>query len=124
VLRWSMDGEQYAVACDAYTRLRDNVRTVGHYLNEKRKMENRPVATGESEFANARLPPGEQDDVVVADAGDDREPHEILGVAPDASNAVVKGAYRELLKERHPDHGGSQSEFQKLRAAKDAMLGE
>lgn len=35
VLRWSMGGDQYAVACDAYTRLRDNVRTVGLYVREE-----------------------------------------------------------------------------------------
>lgn len=119
VLRWSMGGEQYAVACDRYSRLRDNVRTVGMYLEEKRKMEGRPVATGESEFANARLPPAD-DDVVVAEAS--RAPHDVLEVAPDAPAHVVRGAYRELLQERHPDKGGSREEFVELQEAKEAML--
>lgn len=48
-----MDGEQYAGACDRFSRLRDNVRTVGLYVRKKRKMEQRPVVTGESELANA-----------------------------------------------------------------------
>jgi len=119
VCRWSMGGNQYAVACDAHTRVRDNLRTVGLYIREKRKMEQRPVTTGETEFANARLPSGEEE-VVVASV----PPHEVLGVSPDAPPAVVKGAYRELLKERHPDHGGSPDEFRRLQNAKEAMLGE
>lgn len=122
VLRWSMGGEQYAVACDRYSRLRDNVRTVGHYLNEKRKMEDRPVETGESEFANARLPPGEGEDSVVVAGSASKQPHEVLGVDPDAPDAVVRGAYRELLKERHPDHGGTEAEFRELQEVKEAML--
>lgn len=90
VCRWSMEGEQYAVACDAHTRVRDNLRTVGVYIREKRKMEQRPVTTGEAEFANARLPSGEE--AVVASV----PPHEVLGVSPDAPPAVVKVSDREL----------------------------
>jgi DnaJ-domain-containing protein 1 len=121
VLRWRMDGADYAVACDRYSRLRDNVRTVGLYLREKRKMEQRPVVTGESEFANARLPSGDDEtEAVVAR----QPPHEVLGVEPDAPEAAVKGAYRGLLKERHPDHGGSQEDFERLQEAKEAMLDE
>ena len=124
VLRWSMDGDQFAVACDHYSKLRDNVRSVGLYLKEKRLMENRPVQTGESEFANARLPPAEQDDVVVAGAGEHEAPHEILGVAPDAPDEVVRSAYRALVKDAHPDNGGSQREFRRLEEAKEVMLDE
>lgn len=50
VLRWSDDGNQYAIGCDAYTRVRDNVRAIGLYVAEKRRMENRPVTTGHSDL--------------------------------------------------------------------------
>ncbi len=120
VVRWTMEGEQYAVACDAYSRLRDNVRTLYLYLREKRKMEQRPVETGESEFANARLPPadGDQQGAVVAR----QPPHELLDVAPDASANVVKAAARQKLKEHHPDRGGDREMFQRVQDAKAAML--
>lgn len=125
VLRWTMDGNQYAVACDRYSRLRDNVRTVGHYVGEKRKMEGRPVRTGESEFANARLPPGDGEaEAVVARPATEPDPYEVLGVEPDAPEAAVRGAYRGLLKERHPDHGGSSTEFNQLQNAKEELLEE
>lgn len=38
----------------------------------------------------------------------DQEPHEVLGVAPDAPEPVVKGAFRELVKEGHGDQGGNE----------------
>jgi hypothetical protein len=119
VLRWSMGGDQYAVACDRFSRLRDNVRTVGLYVREKRKMEQRPVVTGESEFANARLPPG--DDAVVATTGEPA-PHEVLGIAPDAPDAVVRGAFRELVKDGHPDSGSGDVDVARLKRARDSML--
>ena len=123
VVRWSKDGEQYCVAADHYTDLRDNARAIGLYIEEKRKMGNRPVHTGQDEFATARLPPGDDEEAAVVVAGGaQRPPHEVLGVAPDAPEPVVKGAYRELLKERHPDHGGSAAELRELNDAKDALL--
>lgn len=124
VLRWTMGGGDYALACDDYDSLRGNVRAVGLYLREKRKMENRPVVTGEDEFANARLPPGDGDEaVVVADAADEREPHEALDVSPDAGDAVVRGAARAMKKQHHPDNVGAREEFQRIVEAEKAMLG-
>lgn len=118
VVRWTKDGEQYAIACDEYTGLRDNIRAIGLYITEKRKMSNRPVQTGQDEFATARLPGGDEETAIATAP----PAHEVLGVAPDAPEAAVKGAYRELLKERHPDHGGSEEEFARLQDAKEAML--
>ncbi|WP_231183094.1 J domain-containing protein [Haladaptatus sp. DYF46] len=123
VVRWTMEGDQYAVACDAYSRLRDNVRTLYLYLREKRKMEQRPVETGESEFANARLPPADEgatQGAVVAR----QPPHVLLDVAPDAPANVVKAAARQKLKEHHPDRGGDREMFKRVQDAKEAMLSE
>ncbi|WP_372478916.1 J domain-containing protein [Halomicrobium sp. HM KBTZ05] len=116
VLRWTMDGDQFAIACDRYQQFRSNVRAVGLYLREKRKMEQRPVVTGESEFANARLPSG--DETVVAQ----RPAHDVLGVDRDADPEAVEQAYRERVKEAHPDHGGSEEDLQRVRQAKEVLL--
>lgn len=120
VLRWTVDGRDHAVACDAWTTLDDNLREVYRYVVDKRRIGNRPVTTGEDEFANARLPAGDEDDVVAGEA----PPHEILDVAPDAPEAVVKGAARSLKAETHPDRGGSEAAFQRVVAAEEAMLDE
>lgn len=122
VLRWQKDGVDYAVGCDTYTTKGDNLREAYLWLSETRMRGTRPVVTGESEFAAARLPPGDDTTVIASDRR--TPPHEILGVAPDAPAATVKGAYRELLKERHPDHGGSTAAFHELQEAKEALLND
>jgi len=118
VVRWTKDGEQYAVACDEYTDLRSNVRAIGLYIEEKRKMSNRPVVTGQDEFATARLPSGDDESGIVARP----PPHEVLEVSPDASPAVVKAAYREKIKEAHPDGGGTSDEAELVNWAKEELL--
>jgi DnaJ-class molecular chaperone len=40
-----------------------------------------------------------------------------LGLARDASSEEVRDAYREQVKEAHPDHGGDREEFTALREA-------
>lgn len=126
VVRWTKDGDQFCVAADRYTDIRDNARTIGLYVEEKRKMSDRPVHTGQDEFATARLPPGDGEEAIVAgavDAEPDREPHEVLGVAPDAPEPVINGAFRELAKEGHGDQGGSEKyDVQELKKARDELL--
>ncbi|GAB3676738.1 J domain-containing protein [Halopiger thermotolerans] len=119
VVRWTMENGQYAVACDAYTRLRDNIRTLYLYIHEKRKMSQRPVKTGQSEFASARLPSA--DDELAAPK---EPPHEILDVAPDADPEIVEAAARQKKKACHPDVGGNREEFQRVLEAEEAMLDE
>lgn len=120
VLRWTKDGEQFAVACDAYSRLRDNIRSVYLWVHETRMRGQRPVVTGDSEFAAARLPPADAEVVVAG-----RQPaHDVLGVAPDASSSEIRRAYRERLKECHPDQGGSHEAFQELQEAYEVMADE
>lgn len=48
-------------------------------------------------------------------------PFEILQIDPDADEADVIEAYRQRVKEAHPDHGGSADEFQRVRAAYDEI---
>jgi len=119
VLRWTDDGEEFAVACDDYSRLRDNIRTVYLWVHETRMRSQRPVKTGDAEFAAARLPSGEEEEAVVATAA----PHEILEVSPDAGDAVVKAAFRQKMKSAHPDQGGDTEQFERVKNAKEAMLG-
>jgi ferredoxin len=45
------------------------------------------------------------------------DPYDVLGIDPDADDAAVLEAYRERVKETHPDRDGSAEEF---RAVKDA----
>ena len=121
VLRWT-DDEQFAVACDASPKLRDNVRYVLKWVHETRMRSQRPVKTGDSEFAAARLPPGDGDDVVAGTAT--KQPaHKVLGVAPDAPENVIESAARARKAETHPDkEDGDREEFQRVVDAEEVMI--
>lgn len=44
-------------------------------------------------------------------------PYDVLGIDPDADERAVVDAYRERIKDAHPDHGGSKAEFERVRRA-------
>ncbi len=48
-------------------------------------------------------------------------PYSVLGVTPDADEEVVRDAYRSLMKDHHPDHGGSTEKFIRIKEAYDAI---
>lgn len=52
----------------------------------------------------------------------DGDPYEILGIPRDASEDVVKKAYRKLAMKHHPDKGGDPEQFKKIQTAYDRIL--
>jgi len=116
VVRWRKDGTDYAVACDFYTSKTDNLRATYLWLNETRMRNQRPVETGQDQLAAAQLPSKD------ADVAADPEPHVVLGVEPDADEDDVMDAFREKVKEVHPDYGGSQAAFSRVKRARDKLL--
>lgn len=49
------------------------------------------------------------------------EARAVLEVPPDASESAVRRAYREQLKEVHPDQGGDEDRFQRVTEAYDRL---
>jgi ferredoxin len=49
-------------------------------------------------------------------------PFDVLGVDEDADDGEIQRAYRERMKDAHPDQGGSAAEFQLVRAAYEKIL--
>ncbi len=117
VVRFQKDGEDMAAGCDRWDNLRDNGQDLYHYLHETRMQEQRGTVTAESEYEKLRLPSGDEDVAV-------GEPpaYVVLGVDPEATDAEVKQAYRERVKEVHPDNGGSPEAFERVQNAREAML--
>jgi hypothetical protein len=124
VVRWKKDGREYAVCCDKYTSRTSNLRAIYLWVSETRLAGDRPVRTGQDQMAAAALPGETAAGAAVAAPDPEREPHEVLEVAPDASEPVVKAAYRQKSKEAHGDQGGSTEAMKRLNAAKEAMLDE
>jgi hypothetical protein len=54
-------------------------------------------------------------------------PYDVLGVAPDASDADLRSAYRRLVQRHHPDHNGGSREsaarFAQVQAAYGHVVG-
>lgn len=50
-----------------------------------------------------------------------REAYGILDLDPSADRAAVKRAYRERVKETHPDRGGDEEEFKRVTAAYERL---
>jgi len=59
-----------------------------------------------------------------SDAMSPGEARAVLGVGPDADADTIRAAYRRLMKQVHPDHGGSDYFAMKLNAARRVLLGE
>lgn len=69
-------------------------------------------------FETPTFETGEDDERRTPDwSADGRSAFDELGLDPDASVAEVRAAYRERVKEVHPDQGGDERAFQRLQEA-------
>lgn len=127
--------QEFAIACDQWASQRENARAIALYVQRKRLAERCGVTTAHDEVDVAALPPGEGGEATAVqpdgsigspvDVEPGREPHEVLGVSPDAPAPVIKGAFRELAKEGHGDQGGDERyDVAELKRARDELLEE
>lgn len=71
-----------------------------------------------------RARPGEGTRSSGTDAMTREEAYSILGLEPGASDTDVRAAHRRLMKQFHPDRGGSSYLAAKVNQAKDMLLGK
>lgn len=53
----------------------------------------------------------------------EQEAYEVLGLRPGASEGEVRASHRRLMKQMHPDHGGTSGLAARLNEARDVLLG-
>lgn len=121
-VKWTKGGQSYAVGCDKYTYLFDNIREVTLWLKEERMSDNRPVETAAESFAHAALPAGE--DSAHEDEPEIDDPYAVLGIREDAEDHVAEAAFESARENKHPDKGGSAEEFIRAQKAYDMIVGE
>lgn len=120
-VKWSRGGQTYAVGCDKWTDLFDNVREVTIWLKEERMSNNRPVETAAADsFAHAALPAGE--DSAHDEEPDIDDPYAVLGIREDAPEYQVEAAFDAARENKHPDNGGSAEEFIRAKTAYEMIL--
>jgi hypothetical protein len=51
------------------------------------------------------------------------EAYQVLHLLPSAPAPLIKAAYRELAKIKHPDHGGNDEEMKRINSAFDVLKG-
>ena len=110
---FTLRGEQFCFPCDRWDKTADNIQAIRHTIAALRGIER--WGTGgmvQQAFTGfIALPAPEQ-------------PHQILGVRPDATWQEIEAAYREKAKSAHPDRGGTDAAMARLNYARDTLKGK
>lgn len=126
----SKDGKETVIACDRWDRVRDNMTAIANSIGALRGLDRWGVSEMmRRAFAGfAALPPGSGEEQGAADAAaavrarpDWRE---VLGgnfpkADPDDIIAIARARHRLLMRDAHPDAGGSNERAASLNAAMD-----
>jgi hypothetical protein len=112
-------GIPYAMACDTYDVLAQNVAAIAAHLEATRAIERYGVATAaESLQAFQALPPP-------ADVKPKRPWWEVFGVARDGVDVEdLNALFRSRARRLHPDQGGDAEAMSELNVALKEALGE
>lgn len=108
---FQLSGKPYAMACDRYTTVADNLGAIAAHIEATRAIARHGVATAEETLQAFQALPN---------PSAVRSWWDVLGVSSRPTVADVDASYRRLAIERHPDRGGSDALMAELNAARDA----
>lgn len=125
---FSLKGKPFALACDTYSDVAQNVAALAAHLDNTRAIERHGVASAaETLEAFSALPPPSG-----ASTPATRGWREVLGFHagfpagydPTDALSLIGVRYRERAPKAHPDNGGSEAAMAELNAARDAARKE
>ncbi len=111
---FSFRGKATVLACDCYTRVADNIAALAAHIDALRRIERYGVGTIEQALAGYKALPADS-------AADWRS---VFGFPKEArpSLAELDRVYKEWMKVKHPDAGGTDMEAAHLNRARDYAL--
>lgn len=113
---FQLDKQPYAMTCDRWERVQHNMRALALHLEAMRGMERWGVGSGRQAFAGYRALPDP------ASAGGET-PFKILGVPEGADANEINRAWREKIRDVHPDlNGGTNEAAIRINRARDQAL--
>jgi hypothetical protein len=111
---FQLRGKPYAMACDRYDEVSQNVAAIAAHIEATRRIERYGVATAAETLQAFEALPAPFDAV--------RDWRKILGDCDTVTG--VRDAWRAKAQEAHPDKGGHHAAMAELNAARDAALKE
>ena len=94
----------------------EGARLLEAYLDRVRSNWHDEMASGWGRADSAPPPPPDAPDVGIEEA------YAILGLKPGADEDAIKAAHHRLMKQVHPDHGGTDYLATKINRARDVLL--
>ena len=123
-------GKRYVRECKRWPDSIDNLRAIGLQISYLyRALEVYGVEMSETDFDQefngifGGFLATPDDNVLLLGSGQSKW-WEVLGTKPDASRDDIRNAYRALARIHHPDVGGIEEDFKRLRAAYDEAMKE
>lgn len=122
---FSLKGEPFALACDTFTMVEQNVAALAAHIDNTRGIERYGVASAaETLQAFSALPPPARSPAADWRSALGFEPTFPGELVPAEAVALVTTRHKLRLKDAHPDQGGSNEAAARLNAARDAALQE
>lgn len=106
-----LDDKPFCLPCDTYTQVAQNIAAVAAHIKATRDIERHGVANIAEMFSGFKALPSPEMQ---------RHWRDVLGFrdARSVSRDDVEVRFRQLARERHPDHGGSDSMMAELNLAR------
>ena len=130
--------KEYALGCDKWDRVKDNIRAIGCHINALRGIERwgvssveeafepflLPIASGNPTFYERRSSPELASPTYQSGGQNDTFSMwwTVLNVSPNASVEEIKQAYKKLSLTHHPDVGGDRTAWERLSKAYQEAL--